>query len=1534
MISRNSLTRGAWSLLLAALCLNSLASAAERRVLRGHVPAMAARAQAIGRLERSNQLSLAVGLPLRDKPGLQAFLRDIYDPLSPRFRHYLTCAEFTERFGPTAQDYRAVIDYLKSQGLKVSTTHPNRLVLDVKGPVAVIETAFQTTLRVYPHPSESRTFYAPDTEPSVPAGVPVLDVTGLDNSVLPHPMNLRKRPAGEHVISNTTGSGPGGDFMGKDFRAAYAPGVTLTGVGQVVGLFQFGPYFANDIPVYQQYAGLPTNIVVTNILLDGFTGIPAAGADDGEQALDIEMAMSMAPGATIAVYEGNSAYDILNRMATDNWAKQIGCSWGFLPAPSGMDNIFLEFAAQGQTLFDASGDGGAYNASSSIYAPTDDPYITCVGGTSLTTTGPTGPWASETTWGGSGGGFSSTYAIPTWQQGVSMNLNHGSTTQRNFPDVAMLADTVIFWVYKNGQTGTVGGTSAAAPAWAGFMALVNQQAVANGRPTIGSLNQSLYSLGQSAAYNLCFHDITTGNNFNSGSPANYAAVMGYDLCTGWGSPNGSNFINALAGPTDPLQISPGVGFTAVTPYAIPFGAEYVLFSLTNTSANPLNWSVGNTSVWLNVSSSSGSLPPGAAPATVTVSLNTGTVTGLSAGYYYANLWLTNLTSGLAQTRLFTLQVSAASWPLAVSGYNADVIVASTATPASPGASGFDIANDYGFYEAGLSGGGKGLTPTGNFTSMADNQTVFQLGPYGANNVLLMGYTYPTSRTLTLTSPQSYNSLAILASSANGGGLGTLVVNFTNGTHSQSFTYNDQDWFNTTANVAIQGFGRLQLSSWSFEDPGANNPNLYQTIINLAALGLNQPVASISFTNPSIGGNQDSGVFAVSGARMPPQVIITQPPQSLTNNVPAQAATLSVAAMGAPPLYWQWYYSASGNAGTYAPLSGQTGSAVSFNPAQTTNAGKYYVVITNAYNAVTSTVAALTVYRAPVIVQQPTPTNAIVFTGENLTFSVVAHAALPVFYFWSQSGTNLARATNAACVLTSLQTSNSGNYSVVVSNAFGVVTSTAATLSVIALPTSPYAQAVLANHPAGYWRLDEKSGTVAHDYIAANNGGYNYTLLGQPGDNLIDTHTSARFGYYSSSYGCVSNGGPIDFSTSGNAAFSVETWVNGAAQNNDNGLITKGTGGGGEQFNLDCGAGSHAFRFFVRDASGNAHLANSSVVLNSKWHHLVGVCDEANSNVVLYVDGVNAAAGSITPGSGILSTTNPVTFGSRQSGTTAYDLQFLGYMEEVAIYNTALSAAQVQAHYASATNRPPVFLANPFTVPGASAGLAYSATIATNASDPNGDTLTFAKVAGPAWLTVATTGLLSGTPANSNSGTNLFTVSVRDAQFTVTGTMSLYVNGTPTFPTSPIILPPATAGQAYSGSLAGSAFDPNNDPLTYLEVSGPAWLSISSGGILSGTPAMTDIGTNNFLVSATDPGGLSATATVNLPVLAPPPITVAILVQGTNVLLSWNGGNPPFEVQWTTNLAAPNWQDLADSLTTNTLSFTPSNDAAFYRVVGQ
>jgi subtilase family serine protease len=170
-----------------------------------------------------------------------------------------------------------------------------------------------------------------------------------------------------------------------------------------------------------------------------------------------------------------------------------------------------------------------------------------VGGTVLTTNGAGGPWQSETAWLDSGGGPADDgFAMPSWQAGVANSFNQASTTIRNVPDVAAEANTDNYLCDQGSCTGDYGGTSFAAPRWAGFLALVNQQVVANGNSTLGFVNPVVYSIGAGTNYNNDFHDITSGNNSN-GHGQSYNAVVGYDLVTGWGSPNGQNLIYALAG---------------------------------------------------------------------------------------------------------------------------------------------------------------------------------------------------------------------------------------------------------------------------------------------------------------------------------------------------------------------------------------------------------------------------------------------------------------------------------------------------------------------------------------------------------------------------------------------------------------------------------------------------------------------------------------------------------------------------------------------------------------------------------------------------------------------------------------------------------------------------------------------------------------------------------------------------------------------------------------------------------------------------
>ena len=531
------------------------ASAQQRQALPTRI-AVFRGAHVVGHMPAQQRMNLALTLKLRNTAALDALLHDLYDPASPRYRQFLTVQQFTQQFGPTADDYQKAVRFAQAHSLTITNQPPNRLVLDVNGTVTQIEDAFHVTMQTYQHPTENRTFFAPDQEPSVDPGVPIQGISGLNNFEPPKPMGLRYAKKNEIVKTNQTGSGPDGFFLGSDMRAAYAPGTTLTGAGQAIGLFEFGPYNLSDVQAYFSFIGQPLNVPIYNVLVDGVSPVCGAGCDDGEEVIDIQQSISMAPAlSAVIVYEGNNDTDMFNQMATDNVAKSLSCSFGFLPPdPSSDEPIFMEFAAQGQNLFVASGDGGAYfgapadcanfsNLNGCIFYPTDDPLITAAGGTNLTTNGPGGTWQSETGWIGSGGGFSTNgFAIPSYQAPVINASNQGSTTLRNIPDVAAEANTDNFFCANGGCFIGVGGTSLAAPRWAGFLALANEQA--NGM-MVGFLNPTIYALGQSSNYSSTFHDITSGNNFNGGSPNLFSDVAGFDLVTGWGSPNDSGLLNAL-----------------------------------------------------------------------------------------------------------------------------------------------------------------------------------------------------------------------------------------------------------------------------------------------------------------------------------------------------------------------------------------------------------------------------------------------------------------------------------------------------------------------------------------------------------------------------------------------------------------------------------------------------------------------------------------------------------------------------------------------------------------------------------------------------------------------------------------------------------------------------------------------------------------------------------------------------------------------------------------------------------------------------
>ena len=507
-------------------------------------------ARATEQLESNRVMALDLVLPLRDAAGLDLFLSELYDPASPSYRHFLTVPEFTARFGPSQEQYDAVIEFATTHGLTVTGGSRDGMEVQVKGPVAIVEAAFHLRMHNYPRSMGSGTFYAPDREPSTDLPFDLWHISGLDNYSIPRPLLVSRNDfaqaqgvdAAAVVAHATTGSGPSASFLGSDMRAAYYGATALTGAGQNLGLFEYLGTDLNDLKTYFKNAHQTNSVPVTLLSTDGTDTAclyTRAGGycDDTEQTLDMTQAIGMAPKlASLVMYVGSLDTAIISAMTTHKpLPATIGCSWGWTPAdPSTLDPYFKKMAAQGQNFFAASGDSSTWSKSNEAW-PADDAYVVSVGGTDLQTTKAAGPWKSETAWVDSGGGISpDKIAIPSWQKlaGVINASNKGSTAYRSGPDVSANANFT-FYTCANQMAclaNSYGGTSFAAPMWAGYIALVNQELVAKGKPRIGFINPTIYSKNVTSSYGNGFHDITSGK---SGS---YSAVTGFDLVTGWGSP--------------------------------------------------------------------------------------------------------------------------------------------------------------------------------------------------------------------------------------------------------------------------------------------------------------------------------------------------------------------------------------------------------------------------------------------------------------------------------------------------------------------------------------------------------------------------------------------------------------------------------------------------------------------------------------------------------------------------------------------------------------------------------------------------------------------------------------------------------------------------------------------------------------------------------------------------------------------------------------------------------------------------------------
>lgn len=578
----------------------------------------------IGPVPQDTQISLAIGLPIRDPSGLSDLIDQVSDPKNSNFRRFISQSDFKSTYGATDADYQSLQNWADASDFTTVATYSNNLLLSVKATAADIEQALFVNL-VFRQRQDGSEYVAVDRNPSLNLSVPLLEINGLNDYVVPR-------------TRNPSATGGSGTYRAADLRNAYlgvgSPLQSLDGTGQVVGIVDWDVFASSDIsgyaalqlPVEGQSSPLPAPNV-TIVAREG--GNPPAGSNT-ESTLDVEMVYAMAPAAQILFFQGSSGItdhldDILHDMATSSPPLTIAsCSLGF--GYSDNSNQALgQMASNGVTFFTASGDDG--DIGNNDLGNNKFVNQTLVGGTFLNTntltTGlpdpvyPSPYYAGENTWTGSGfatgGGIMNGVNIPDYQVGVSMATNGGSTQNRNYPDVAMVAANIEY--FFNGAASPNGGTSVGAPLWAGFMALTNQFNQQNGGPGhAGDINLTIYDIGLTRGtaddlYKVCFNDIADdGDNGVGGGGSGFHAVAGYDLCTGWGSPQPGLIyqlgFNTPLTPNQPLVeirfvITTGGddagggqnGSTQTADCFVPGGG---VFTLTLRNSGDPNWGNGST----------------------------------------------------------------------------------------------------------------------------------------------------------------------------------------------------------------------------------------------------------------------------------------------------------------------------------------------------------------------------------------------------------------------------------------------------------------------------------------------------------------------------------------------------------------------------------------------------------------------------------------------------------------------------------------------------------------------------------------------------------------------------------------------------------------------------------------------------------------------------------------------------------------------------------------------------------------------------
>lgn len=481
----------------------------------------------------------------------------------PKERPYLSREEFAAAHGADPSDLVKVEAFAQQHGLDVVAADPARRSVVLAGAASAVSAAFGVKLTEYEHPAGN--YRGRVGHVHVPANlVPIVEgVFGLDTRRHARPYIIMPEdiPAIAHAAPIS--------YTPIQLAQLYNFPSAVNGQGQCIGILEFGGgYSDSDLQTYFKHLGVSAP-QVSSVSVDGVKNQPGVQREeDGEVALDIEVAGAVAPGAKIVVYFApftqRGWVDALTTAIHDSQNKPsvISISWGWTEgkmiwtqaAIRAVDQALQAAAAMGVTVICAAGDDGAADEIEDGLAhvdfPAASPYILACGGTSLRASNNT--ITSEVVWndgsrngggGATGGGVSVTHPLPSWQANahVPKSVNPGGTVGRGVPDVAGDADpNTGYGILVHGQSMTIGGTSAVAPLWAGLIALINQKL---GKP-VGYFNPLLYT---QLANEGVFHDITSGNNDTTGHLGGYPAGKGWDACTGWGSPDGTKLMQSLGG---------------------------------------------------------------------------------------------------------------------------------------------------------------------------------------------------------------------------------------------------------------------------------------------------------------------------------------------------------------------------------------------------------------------------------------------------------------------------------------------------------------------------------------------------------------------------------------------------------------------------------------------------------------------------------------------------------------------------------------------------------------------------------------------------------------------------------------------------------------------------------------------------------------------------------------------------------------------------------------------------------------------------